>query len=247
MHVWTPYDWHLMPHATDDDRNPNPVGEGGSPKAQSERPGKIVDNTTAQERFDYISERVLRWAFTDIVWATLPLTVLALMAFIFFDNVPPDGFKLVSFWTNPEWSFASITLFAACLREMLRVKMEVQKDNFASTSAVIGVVVAAIILNTALLGFIYSERMGARLNPEHVILAQKIFFAASILVTILIFWFEASVWSLQRGVLRLRLLEERLQVLTQQQGNGAGLEPRASGPEPEREPAGSGYRSGRGG
>lgn len=146
---------------------------------------------------DYFYPRILRWLFADVIWATLPLWVLAMIGILVPEKGPAEGMELRSFWTNAEWSFASITLFAACLREMLRVKMEVQRDSFVSTSSVIGAVVALIVLNTTLLGFVYSERLGATISLFHVTVLQKFFFGSALVLTVLIFRFETSIWTVQ--------------------------------------------------
>lgn len=138
-----------------------------------------------------VGAQVLRWFFTDFIWAVVPLFVLFFVAVL---NLPKPEAESRPFWTNVEWSFASITLFASCLRELLRVRIEVQrKGNLTVTTALIAGLSAVLVLNTTILGIIYSERLGASIALDMVQLLQKLFFLLAICATVVVFYFERRV------------------------------------------------------
>lgn len=114
------------------------------------------------------------WAMLDLMPAVLPIALLVLVDYMFLGN--EQSRVQTDFWAIPEWSFASIVLLGASLRDVLRLKLTVQKTSARNLQAMLSVIVFLLIFATSLLIAIYSERGGAKIDLDFIGQAQQAVF-----------------------------------------------------------------------
>lgn len=129
---------------------------------------------------------LLAWAMFDLFLAVLPLLVLIFVAELF--ALGPDP----HFWALPEWSFATIVLLAASLRDVIHLKVDIQKADRQWTIAAIMFVVGQLIFSSLVLGAIYSARAGARISLEAVASCQETLFYLAVIQYVIFHWFRGK-------------------------------------------------------
>lgn len=124
------------------------------------------------------------WMVLDLFFAVLPLLVLIVVGELF--QVPAAS----NFWALPEWSFATIVLAAASLRDLLHLKVDLQKDERNRVLAAIMMVMAILVFSSLILGAIYSERGNAKISLSAVAEYQQFLFIMTIIVYVIIHWLK---------------------------------------------------------
>lgn len=86
-----------------------------------------------------------RWLFEDVLYAALPILILALMRMLL-----DDTFR--EFFLLKEWSFASVVISGATIRRMMNVKANIERDttsddyNLALQAPILALILSVVVL-----------------------------------------------------------------------------------------------------
>jgi hypothetical protein len=128
------------------------------------------------ERFALVARVLARWLVGDVVYATLPILVLAAITVTL-------GRPFAHFTEIKEWSFATIVFFGVTIRRFVRIKAEIQqRPNSFKLDTGIQLFVVGLVGAVAVLVLVILHEMGVFGNAtiRYLGLAQVGFFCAGI-------------------------------------------------------------------
>jgi hypothetical protein len=180
-----------------------------------------VDFNEDSQEHGLIGRIILRWLFTDVIYAVLPLLVIAILTTLL-------GRQFKEFLFLKEWSFASIVLFGVTVRQSIRLKTTVQRVPRSWTLDIaVQMFMLALILAVIVLSLVVLSEW--RLIPQTDALAryQLTIFLVGLICLFATTWIEEAIrhqeerlpkqlptgWALGRVMGRFESITEELSYL----------------------------------